>query len=200
MQTIPHLVKMSNFPFKEKVLSIDTAPLSGEKVNRFGVGTMAELRDRAQQLLNDKVVDRIVDVNYDPPFQAQVYQKHFGSQLRSTHNYKGYPILGSIFTIEDAKSDYMVHFDSDMLMYQNENYSWIKDSIQLIEDYPELISTRPLTGPPTQTGNFKLQSQLHPQSQQFYQYKFLSSRVYLIKRQKFDQLLPDLHSFQLQQF
>ncbi len=32
MHTIPHLVRMSNFPFTEVVLAIDTAPLSGDQV------------------------------------------------------------------------------------------------------------------------------------------------------------------------
>ena len=51
MNTIPHLVKMSQCPFEEKVLAIDTAPLSGEKVNRPGLGTMEELRACAEKLV-----------------------------------------------------------------------------------------------------------------------------------------------------
>ena len=51
INTIPHLVKMSQFPFQEKVLAIDTAPLSGEKVNRPGLGTMEELRACAEKLV-----------------------------------------------------------------------------------------------------------------------------------------------------
>ena len=66
MQTIPHLVRMNNFPFQERVLAMDTAPLSGDKVNRPGVGTLAELRDRTQELLQAGVVDRVVEINYDP--------------------------------------------------------------------------------------------------------------------------------------
>jgi hypothetical protein len=149
MQTIPHLVRMSHFPFQEKVLAIDTASLSGDKVNRPGVGTMAELRDRTEQLLQAGVVDRVVDINYDPSYRDRVYRKHFGGPIKPTHNYKGYPILGSIFTIEEARSDYMLHFDSDMLLYQSPDYSWIEDSIKLMEKHPEVMFFRPLAGPPT---------------------------------------------------
>ena len=73
MHTIPHLVRMSNFPFEEKVLVVDTAPLSGEKVNRPGVGTMEELRNCTQLLLQHGVIDRIVDINYDPDFHRRVF-------------------------------------------------------------------------------------------------------------------------------
>ena len=40
MHTIPHLVRMSNFNFIQRVLFMDTAPLSGDKVTRPGIGTL----------------------------------------------------------------------------------------------------------------------------------------------------------------
>ena len=190
MQTIPHLVKMCNYSFEEKVLAIDTAPLSGEKINRPGVGTLEELRDSADKLLKAGIVDRVVDINYDPAYRKKVYQKHFGFPLRQTHNHKGYPILGTIFTIEECKSDYMLHFDSDMLMYQNPNYNWIEEAITLMEKHSQLMSLRPLTGPPTQDGNLYQNQEYQKCEAGFYQFKFFSSRAYLIRRKTFDKLLP----------
>ncbi|MGK7894812.1 MAG: hypothetical protein AB4372_14645, partial [Xenococcus sp. (in: cyanobacteria)] len=152
MHTIPHLVKMNNFPFEEKVLVIDTAPLTGEKVNRPGVGTMQELRECTQQLLKANIVDRIVDINYDPNYRHQVYRKHFGTSLRCPHTYNGYPIFGTIFKTNECKSDYMLHFDSDMLLHQQPDYDWIKDGIELMQEFPEMMFIRPLTGPPTEDG------------------------------------------------
>ncbi|PSF32107.1 hypothetical protein C7H19_21935 [Aphanothece hegewaldii CCALA 016] len=190
MQTIPHLVKMNNFPFEEKVIAIDTAPLSGEKVNRPGIGTMEELRSCVQKLLDMKVVDRVVDFNYDPLYRKQVYQKHFGSPLKNTHNYKGYPILGSIFKIEDCKSDFMLHFDSDMMMYQNPNCSWIKEAMILMETHPEIMFIRPLAGPPTEDGK-PIQAKPDGFDEDgFLQFKFFGSRLYLVNRKRFKQMLP----------
>lgn len=190
MNTIPHLVRMSNFPFEEKVLAIDTAPLSGEKVNRPGVGTMEELRNCTQMLLNNGVVDRIIDINYDPEFHRRVFCKHFGTYIRYTHNYKGYPILGSMFKIEECRSDYMLHFDSDMLLYQQANYSWIQEGMELMNKHPEIMSIRPLTGPPAPNKTMK---QYYPYTKNpagFYGFKFFGSRAYMINRQRFDKLLP----------
>ncbi|NES82348.1 MAG: hypothetical protein F6K10_13610 [Moorea sp. SIO2B7] len=190
MHTIPHLVRMSNFPFRERVLAIDTAPLTGDKIGRPGIGTMEDLRDRTQQLLKTGVVDRLVDLNYDPTYRDRVYRKHFGSRIRPTHNYKGYPILGTIFTIEEAKSDYMLHFDSDMLLHQQPDYSWIEESMNLMEKHPEIMSFRPLTGPPREDGSLHQRVSYEKDPDGFYKFKFFGSRVYLINSKGFDQLLP----------
>ena len=190
MYTIPHLVRMSNFPFEEKVLAVDTAPLSGEKVNRPGVGTMAELRNCTQLLLQDGVVDRIVDINYDSEFHRRVFRKHFGTYICHTHNYKGYPILGSIFKIEECRSDYMVHFDSDMLLHQQPDYSWIQEGMELMGKYPKIMSIRPLTGPPALDKNMKQNYPYTKNPAGFYEFKFFGSRAYMINCQNFDKFLP----------
>lgn len=190
MLTIPHLIRMNNFPFKERVLAVDTAQLSGDKVNRPGVGTMEQLRKNTQQLLEKGIVDRVVDINYDNEYRHQVYQKHFGFPLHQSHNYKGYPILGTIFTIEEPKTDYMLHFDSDMLLYQNPDFSWITEAIKLSEKHPEIMSFRPLTGPPLGDNKMYQRKNYIYDSDGFYKFKFFGSRVYLINKKTFDSLLP----------
>lgn len=190
MQTIPHLVKMNNFSFEEKVLAIDTAPLSGDKTRRPGIGSMEDLRNCCYQLLNLGVIDRIVDINYEKEYKNKVYLKHFGSLINQSHNYKGYPILGTIFTIEDCISDYMLHFDSDMLMYQKSDFNWIKKSMKLMDKKPEIMSMRPLTGPPKQGGELYQKYIYEKESNDLFKFKFFGSRVYLINRKRFDQLLP----------
>ncbi|MBR8829150.1 MAG: hypothetical protein DSM107014_14845 [Gomphosphaeria aponina SAG 52.96 = DSM 107014] len=189
MHTIPHLVKMNNFPFEEKVLAIDTAPLTGDKINRPGVGTLEELSACTQQLLKKGIVDRVVEINYHPEYRDRLYRLHFATPLKPTHNYKGYPILGTIFTIEECKSDYLLHFDSDMLMYQNPLFNWVKLGMELMAKHPEIMFVRPLTGPPTDDGTL-YQSKYEKDPDGFYKFKFFSSRVYLINRQSFAKLLP----------
>ena len=190
MHTIPHLIRMSNFSFQERVLVIDTAPLSGDKLARPGIGTLDELRERTKQLLAAGVVDRVVDIDYDPHYRDRVYKKHFGTPIRCTHNYKGYPILGTIFTIEEPQTDYMLHFDSDMLMYQQADYSWVKEGMQLMDAHPEIMSLRPLTGPPREDDTLYQSKHYQKDPDGFYKFKFFSSRVYLINRKQFNKLLP----------
>ncbi|MGK7932330.1 MAG: hypothetical protein AB4041_12980 [Microcystaceae cyanobacterium] len=190
MHTIPHLVKMSNFPFEEKVLTIDTAPLSGEKTMRPYIGTMEQLRKNCQKLLDDGVVDRVIDIEYNPRYQNRIYEKHFNARMHPTHNYKGYPIYGSILKIEECKSDYILHFDSDMMLYQVPNYSWVKEGIQTMEQYEELMAVRPLSGPPYGEGKLLQDVNYDKGEGDYYRFKFFGSRAYLINRKRFDKLVP----------
>lgn len=190
MHTIPHLMRVCNFPFSERVLCVDTAPLSGDKVNRPGIGTLDQLRDCCRELVGQGIVDHAVDIDYAESYCDRVFQKHFQQTIRHTHNYKGYPILGSIFAIERAESDYLLRFDSDMLLHQEPGYSWVEVAMQLMEDVPEIVAIRPLTGPPAQEGKLHAYLPYHHDPRGFYSFKFFSSRAYLINRKRFDQLLP----------
>ena len=189
---VRHIVKMSRYPFVEKFLAIDTAPLTGDKVFRKGIGTLEELRECCDRLIAEGVVDRAVDINYDPAYRDRVYRKHLGAPVRQTHNYKGYPILGSAFKIETSASDYALHYDGDMLIYQEPDYSWIEAGIEMMREHPEIIAIRPLTGPPLDGGSRLLAQKnefdRHPDG--FYRFKFFSSRCYLIDRKRFDKILP----------
>lgn len=188
-QTIPHLVRMCRYPFVEKVLAIDTAPLSGDKLLRPDIGTLKDVREIADQLVADGSIDRVVDMEYSEDYQRYVYQKHFGrSDIRPTHNYKGYPILGSIFQIEAASSDYVLHFDSDVLLHEDPDFSWVKAAIQLLEDNPDAMAVRPLAGPPKPSLAFTSGQPEAPPT--FYHHTFFGSRCYLINRKRFEQLLP----------
>ncbi len=190
METIPHLMRMCNFPFTERVLFIDTAPLSGEKVNRPGVGSMEQLRENCDRLLTSGVVDKLVDMDYCAAYRDRIYRKHFGATIRSTHNYKGYPIFGSIFSLEEVEGDYVLHFDSDMLLYQEPGYNWILEGIKLLQKHPEVMAVRPLTGPPTPDGSLHQSIPYDRDPDGFYRFKFFSSRAFLINRKRFDSLLP----------
>ena len=46
----------------------------------------------------------------------------------------------------------MLHYDSDMLLHQQKDYSWVDEGIKLMEEHPEIMAIRPLAGPPTKDG------------------------------------------------
>jgi hypothetical protein len=123
MQTIPHIIKMCNYPFAQKVVAVDTSPLSGDYISRPCMGTLTELQQCCDKLLTSGVVDRIVNVNFSEVYLDKVYIKHFGKSIGQTHNYRGAPVLGYIFLLEQAESDYLVHFNTDMLIYQHPSIS-----------------------------------------------------------------------------
>lgn len=188
LQTIPHLVRMCRYPFQQRVLIVDTAALSGDKVNRPGIGSLAQLQEHCDRLLSIGVIDRVLSIDYSPAYQQQTYQNHFGvCYVRPTHNYKGYPVLGTMFSLDAVPGDYVLHFDSDMLLYQHSSYSWIDAAIRLLRHHPEVMFVRPMAGPPRAddrlpTGGI--------QQSEFHQFSTFGSRVYLMQRDRFHQLLP----------
>jgi hypothetical protein len=194
MQTIPHLMRACNYPFVERVLAMDTVPLTGDKQYRYGTGTQEELEAACQTLIAQGIMDKIVKIDYTPSLISQIYQKYFGVQQANqmgnlTHNWKGSTIYASLYCIEAAASDYYLHFDADMLLHQEPDFDWISEAIEMIESIPEISTMRPLCGPPHPEGKI-FQANIVKDPRGFYSRKFFSMRAYLVSRKRFAQLSP----------
>lgn len=191
MHTLPHLVRMCRYPFVDRMLVMDTSELAGDYLKRPGIGSLEQLRSCCQQLKEQGVVDRVVELDLSKAYRDRIYRKHFDRHVQETHNYRGAPVLGYIFCIEEAKGDYVLFFDSDMLLYQAPHYNWIETAIELMEHSPELANVLPLAGPPSDQGGLAYQRancQYDPTG--FYRLKRFTSRRFLVDRKRFDQLLP----------
>jgi hypothetical protein len=84
----------------------------------------------------------------------------------------------------------MLHFDSDMLLYQKADYSWIEEGMKLMANHPELMSIQPLPGSPKEDGTIYQSVPYIKDGEGFCKFKFFGSRTYLINRKRFDELLP----------
>jgi len=194
-KTIPHQMRMCNYPFVERVLALDTAPLSGDKLTRYGTGSESEVRQACQALVDAGIMDRIVEIDYNPVLVEQIYEKYFGPEQAPlmkghTHNWKGSTVYASLYCIETAASDYYLHFDADMLLYQAPDFNWITEAIELLKQVPEIAAIRPLCGPPHPEGKLIQNSAFIEDKRGFYAHNFFSMRAYLVNRQRFAQLSP----------
>jgi hypothetical protein len=194
LRTIPHLVRTCRFPFARRFLMVDTAPLGRRYGRKPGIGTAEELQACCTQLLQAGVVDALVPIDYSPDTRRRIYRKHFAGPMRQTHSHGGYPILGSIEAIEGSRADYLVHFDSDMLLHQDPGFSWIDEGIKQLRAHPDLLAVLPRSGPPHPDGRLRQQEETgeayQPDARGIYCFKTFTSRVFLVDRQRFDRLLP----------
>ena len=194
LQTIPHLVRTSRFPFARRFLTVDTAPLGRRFGRRPGVGTPEELQACCEQLLRAGVVDAIVPIEYSPAYRRRIYRKYFAGPMRQTHSGGGYPILGSIGALEESRADFLVHYDSDMMLYQEPGFNWIDEGIRLLQAHPDLLAVLPRSGPPHANGRLRQQEEtgeaFEPDARGIYCFKTFTSRVSLVDRRRFDRLLP----------
>ena len=191
--TIPHLVRMSKYPFVEKVIAIDTKPLSGHKTLYPDIGSIRRLFSICDKLKKMGVVDAVYEIDYSKEYRQNIYKKHFNfPSLKATHNYKGYPVLGSIFSIDMAKGEYFLHYDSDMMLHQREGFSWVEKGIKILEENPEVLWVRPQSGPQGGRKNIYLdQYKAERMPAGYYRLNDgFASRCFLIHKKRFESILP----------
>lgn len=195
LETIPHQIRACNYPFVEKVLAMDTAPLTGDKRYRYDTGTQKQLEAACQTLIDRGVMDRIVKIDYNRDLIKTIYTKYFGREqalkmLDHTHNWKGSTVYASLYCLEMAQSDYYLHFDADMLLYQQPGYDWLSEAIAFNETVPEIATLRPRCGPPHPENKAFHPNAFTVDERGFLAHKFFSMRTYLVNRDRFAELSP----------
>jgi len=123
-----------------------------------------------------------------------MYRKHFAGPVRQTHSSGGYPILGSIFAVEECQADFLVHFDSDMLLHQDPDFNWISEGIKLLRQHRDLLAVLPRSGPPSRDGRLRQQEDTGEAFERdprgIFRFMTFTSRVFLLERRRFERLLP----------
>ncbi len=191
LHTIPHIVRSCQRDFAERVLIVDTAPLHPRYAHLSETATLAALRQCCNQLVVNKIIDQVVDIDYSTDTMTQLSLKHFGCRLRNTRNHRGYPILGMAFAIERAQGRFFLHFDSDMLIHQCAGSDWIGDAIGKMRQNANILFASPLSGPPDPSGSLKQRDvQYSHDARGYYVFKHFSSRKFLVDRERLDAALP----------
>ncbi len=116
----------------------------------------------------------------------------FSSPYFATHCFRGYPIYGSFKQFNDTNSKFILHLDSDMLFYEQPDFSWIQEGVRILEKYDDVLCVLPRGGPPKKdnslnqgTTNYEVDHE-----RELYLFKNFTSRHYLIHRERFLSLLP----------
>jgi len=188
---VTHLVRACRYPFVEKVLVMDTAPLAPRYLADPQLVSAETFYAIGQELIAEGVIDRVAHPDYSPAARRRVYSKHLGRDYWETHDFRGTQVLGTMQQIEDAQGDYFLHFDSDILLYQETGYNWIAEGIRLLSNVPEVMVALPLAGPPRKDRTLHQPfAQYMHDPRGFYGFKFITSRRFLINRAKFNALLP----------
>lgn len=191
--TIPHLIRMCNYPFAERILHVDDPTIRGEYLSRPDIATAEEHLQICQQLMEQGVVDRVEQIKYDKTTIRSLAAKHFASRPGYTHDVHGYPIHGSAFAIEDSKTDYFVHFDCDMLLHSRPDFSWIKAGIELLEKDSKILFVSPRSGPPMPGNKLKQDDGVnyqHDAEAGCFRFKTFTSRKFLVSKSRLEQHLP----------
>ena len=183
-QTIRHVVRVSNYPFMERLLHID--------VESGGRETLLKLREISQRLVADAVIDRVVELDHTIAHDRAVVSRYFDRpRIRRSRDHRNIPLFAWISGIEACTSRYLLHFDCDILLCQAPPYSWINEGIHLLRERSDIMSVAPHPGPPTPDGIFHQRpSAKWKRDDGFLAFNTFTTRRYLIDTDRFQELLP----------
>jgi hypothetical protein len=185
--TIPHLVRMCDFPFYEKVLAVDSTPVFGEKTLRPHVGTLRELRSICETLVENGTMDRIEELSLTDGYRQSAYGHYLGDpRIKATHNYKCAPFLGYFYCIDRSRTEFTLHFNSDMLLYQEKGRNWIKKGMEILERSREILYARPYSGPYENDGQTAAADRTARDG--YVTDRNFSSRCFLVKKSRFREM------------
>ena len=189
--TLPPLFKMI-----AKAECITTVILDASKPN----GVLGESLKQSELSYIIEILEEIkahhsfeIEVLSPSPNEVRYLSRiHLGKPYRETHCFRGYPIHGSIQQFLKDDADYILHLDCDMIFYEEEGFSWIRNGIELMEENDDILCALPRGGPPANDGKLH-QGTTHYKKDNLrglYLFKNFTSRHYLVHRKRFLELLP----------
>jgi hypothetical protein len=163
--------------------------LPQEKENaRSGDG---ELLAVLRNLRDEGLIHRYILLSSLHGDKQDISQKYFGARISKMRDHRGIPLLGWVAGIEAAQTDFVVHFDSDILVYQASSYNWLEAGMSLLERDPAAMFIAPLPGPPATDGQLRGQATDPSRDDEGnFRFKTFSSRRFLLSKLRFLNLLP----------
>jgi len=123
----------------------------------------------------------------------QLAKKYQHSFFTETHDSRAVTIMGYWAGIELTETRYVLHYDADMLIYQQKGYDWAIDAQKKMETMPEIIISAPRNAPPSEkTGDVPTFHQGRPieSHDDYWVNDWFAARCYLIDKQKLSRYLP----------
>lgn len=132
-----HADRMSRFPFQFRALTIDTLPSPSHPAGSLAT---AQLIAEAEDMKSSGEIDAVFRTS-DPA--EDIERKHFGHSLKRKRDFRNIPLLGWAIGIERAPTDFVCHFDSDILMHTSGTFSWVLAAITEIENHADILFVAP---------------------------------------------------------
>ena len=190
---LPHQLRQWAKQVDEVLLTLDLHRSHG----RFAEG-WEERRPKVQHLIHECCAKysnvRSQEVDYSPEVAVDVSARFFGGRSIPPKDFRGGPFYSYFFGLYAAKHNYVFHLDSDM-MFGGGSSTWIVEAIQLLAKSPDVLVCCPFPGPPTSDGHLYSQvaeSTPHPSLALAFIFSCLSSRVFLLDKNRFNSQIKHL--------
>jgi len=139
-QNVKHIVKQLCSPdkFIEKIVSIDTRRT--DFLRQFtDKGDFGKMIGAIEKLISENIIDKYITL--DTEVSKSVNERWFNLSVESTHTDSKIPVTSHLFAFEQAKGDYILQMDSDVLICRKDyNHSFLKDMIGEMEKNEKVVS------------------------------------------------------------
>lgn len=154
--TVPILVAANRSEVREVLAVVDCCrPQRTRIVNpdkRFPVSSHSKkvdlIKEIAFELQRAGHVDRIALLKPGDKIINDLSCKYLAGTTKNTHDYGGCGLMSYLAGIELAKSHFVLHYDADMLLFQEADYSWIQEAKWRMGSHRNIIAASPRIAPP----------------------------------------------------
>ncbi len=144
--TIPHIISSHKVRFAEVLIVIDEIGVVGRlgKQQQYSVQELTGALDRLQ---SKGYQFQQVTVDGSSETAQHVFGKWFDQTDISFRCAGGTPIYAFLFGLEQARCDYRLHLDADMLIFDPSPQSWVQHAITILQDTKEVLFVNQAGGP-----------------------------------------------------
>lgn len=167
----------------EIVLTVDSQAGKG----RFAEGWDI-YHDALHELLQTEIKQRypvkIIAVDYRPTVKQEVAEYFFGQKNIPVKDFRGGPFYAYFFGLYSASNNLVFHLDSDMFL-GGRSQSWVGEAVQYFNNDINCFVIAPLPGPPRDDDTLLGQQAIHKIAPFTWQLNGMSTRIFMIDKQKF---------------
>lgn len=218
--TVPPLVEMYRSACAEVLAVVDYCPPQATQfVNAAKRFPAAEFNRRVtalEQMVTEwqqaNLFDRVIELRPDSDRFQVLSQKYLQGIVQETHDGFGHALMSYLTALEEPETDYVLHFDSDILMYSEPGTHWLEEAVEQLQNRGDLLAVSPRITPPHPQVNAPSEATPaipnHPESGWLSTWQvqkveggwlsdWISNRCFLLDRQrlqKMGHLIPD-HAF-----
>jgi hypothetical protein len=186
---VPHQLRVWAGQVDEILLTLDLHRSRG----RFS-SAWAERLPGMRRLLADLCAEypqaRVSEVDYSENARRQLAEAFFGGARVPEKDWNGGPFYSYFYGVHSATHPYVLHMDSDMF-FGGGSQTWVAEAVSLLQSHADALVCNPLPGPPTHDGSLLSQTLTpFPYTSTAYSAPQLSSRLFLLDRERFHQRFP----------
>jgi len=106
----------------------------------------------AEELRRCGAVDRVVVLRPGDPLFATLSRRYLRPWVRETHDYGGCALMAYLAAFELPRTRWLLHYDADMLLYQEPGFDWAVAACTAMEGVASAIAASPRPSPPPVAG------------------------------------------------